>query len=74
MKTALTFTLLTYGLGYFYLILPGFYLEYKGITNIRNDLCLGDKRIKDELTRFTLIAIGTITVLYLLFFKLLQLK
>lgn len=50
MKTAMIFTVLTYALGYFYLLLPGFYLEYKGITNPRNDLCLGNQQIKDEIT------------------------
>ena len=71
-KSAMVFALMTYGLGCFYLQVPSLYMEYIGITNKRNQVCLGSREIKEEIARFTLMTIGIISIGYLILFKLFQ--
>ncbi|CDW75530.1 glycosylphosphatidylinositol anchor attachment 1 [Stylonychia lemnae] len=74
MRVALIFTLLTYAIGYFILLLPGFYMEFKGINDQVSDLCLGPESIKRNLTDFMLLSIAGIVITFLVVFKTLQPK
>lgn len=72
-RVAIVFTILTYSLGCFFVFIPSLYIQLKEkFKDVRNDLCLGSDETKDELAIFTIISVSTISVLYLLLFKLLQ--
>jgi Gaa1-like, GPI transamidase component len=67
------FIVLSYALGFLFMITPNLYLEYLGkADNLRGEFCLAKRPFQDEITRFTLLAILGASVLYLILFKLFQ--
>ena len=72
--TAIKFILLSYALGFFYLIVPNLYLEYHGKHNLTTDLCLADKETQMQVSKFTLMTILGVALAFLVVFKLCQQK
>ncbi len=69
-KTALVFMTFTYCLGFFFVQIPSIALDYKGVSDVKKDVCLSDNAaLKDEIVIITLVSILVLSTIYMSVFK-----